>query len=709
MNDSQAVESDSQETRRLRALNAINQRLQQIVSEGLNIDVVLPEVLQIAMAELEAFGGSIVVVNEDFEVQHGWLISGWQEESQVDFLGLAIKGGLAGWVVRNQQATIIANTQEDERWLPGPGYESSNQPWSAICVPLIVRHRSVGAISMTRPGRGQFTGDDLELLGAMADQAAITIESARLYELSVQRANDLAALVESTASLSATLDPEQLLQETGKHMATLAQADACAIFEWLPESQIFQCRDLQVAEGIAYDEQHMRQAIRPGSYQFVGRLIQEQATAQFHLGQSPACNELHQYMSSAGIQSMLMVPMVFRGVVLGIAGIAFLRAPKQLDSTQIQLVQTFANHAAIALQNARQFERLQAAEARYLSLFEESINPLFLTDLAGNVVEANQRAFHELGDEPDALIGRPIAELHRATEGEPATNMALPTAEGDAVVSFQTALRRRDKESLPVEVHVKRTSFHGEPLLLWSYHDLSQQAALDEMRDDLTAMLVHDLQSPLANIISSLDLLRLELPADAETADTILDIASASSRHLQSLVHSILDINHLEAGRPLTDPSYFDLRGAVSEAVQTVSATLRQHRAELLIACEDNLPPAFGEQDMIRRVLVNLLDNCAKYSPAGAPISISIRRAPDSSRLLVSVSDQGAGVQPDHRLMIFHKFQRSRANGKQEAKGLGLGLAFCRMAIEAHGGAIWVDDAPGGGARFNFTLATSPF
>jgi signal transduction histidine kinase len=189
----------------------------------------------------------------------------------------------------------------------------------------------------------------------------------------------------------------------------------------------------------------------------------------------------------------------------------------------------------------------------------------------------------------------------------------------------------------------------------------------------------------------------------------ILDIASASSQQLQSLVRSILDIRHLEAGRPLTELSYFDLPGTVSEAVQTISATLRQHQAELVLCYDENLPPAYGEQDMIRRVLVNLLDNCAKYSPAGTTVSISVRRAPDSSHVLVSVSDQGAGVSPEHRQRIFHKFHRSQANGRPAVKGLGLGLAFCRMAVEAHSGTIWVDDAPGGGARFNFTLATSPF
>ncbi len=709
MKDSLETKIKGHGKRRRRALGTINQLLQHIVSEGLNIDVALPEVLRIAMDVLKAFGGSILVVDEQFRLQHSWLISGWQDEAQAEFLSVAIQEGFAGWVMRNQQPANIPDTRHDTRWLPGPGYSSTSEPWSTICVPLIIRNRSVGAITMTRSGIDQFGDADLDLLVAMAEQAAITIESARLYEVSQQRANELAALVEFTSALSATLDPDQLFHETGKYMATLIRADASAIFEWLPESEHFECRSAQVSEDNVYDEQYLLRQVYPGSHQFVSRLIQERTPAQFQLNQLPDDDELYKYMRGAGIRSLLVVPMLVRDAVLGIAGLAMLRSQEEFESAQVQLAQSLANQAAIALQNARQFERAQAAEARYLSLFEDSINPLVLTDLEGRIVEANRRAWQELGCELNNLTGHPIGALHQLAGEDAAMDITLPIAEDDAIVRFQSALRRHDKKPLPVEVQVRRTSFHGEPLLLWSYQDLSQRVALDELRDDLTAMLVHDLQSPLANIISSVDILRQELLTDTPTATTLLDIAATSSRNLQNLIHSILDINRLEAGYPLTELSYFDLPDVITEAVQSISASLSQHRAELLFCYDKDLPPAYGEQNMIRRVLVNLLENSVKYSPAGAPVSITVRRLPESTQLLVSVSDQGPGVQPEHRQLIFHKFQRPRANGTPAVKGLGLGLAFCRLAVEAHGGAIWVDDAPGGGARFNFTLATSPF
>lgn len=103
---------------------------------------------------------------------------------------------------------------------------------------------------------------------------------------------------------------------------------------------------------------------------------------------------------------------------------------------------------------------------------------------------------------------------------------------------------------------------------------------------------------------------------------------------------------------------------------------------------------------MISRVLLNLFDNALKYSADGETVAVEAHVIGDGM-IHVTVSDRGAGIPREFREVIFDKFRRIR---NDTSKGLGLGLAFCRLAVEAHGGRIWVDDAPGGGARFNLTL-----
>jgi signal transduction histidine kinase len=223
------------------------------------------------------------------------------------------------------------------------------------------------------------------------------------------------------------------------------------------------------------------------------------------------------------------------------------------------------------------------------------------------------------------------------------------------------------------------------------------------MRDDMTAMLFHDLQSPLGNVITSLELLQLEIPPESDdTLVMMLDIAMRSSRRLQTLIRSLLDINQLEAGHPVSERSKVDIYKLVEEVFEIERPHFEKRNLTFVRQMDSDLPYVFVDEDMIRRVLVNLVDNAIKYGSDGKEITMVATVNPDDQQVLFSVQDQGEGIPEQYRLSIFEKYERIQHDS--DSKGLGIGLAFCRLAVEAHNGRIWVDDAPGGGAAFNFTL-----
>jgi signal transduction histidine kinase len=139
----------------------------------------------------------------------------------------------------------------------------------------------------------------------------------------------------------------------------------------------------------------------------------------------------------------------------------------------------------------------------------------------------------------------------------------------------------------------------------------------------------------------------------------------------------------------------------IAEAVEEVYpvAESKGHLLQLGLGTTD-MPAVEIDVEMIRRVLINLLENAIKYTRPGGTITVSAQK--QKGELLVSVSDTGPGISPRDRQRIFEKFARIQQQGR--AKGLGLGLAFCRLAVEAHGGRIWVDSEVGKGATFSFTL-----
>jgi signal transduction histidine kinase len=198
--------------------------------------------------------------------------------------------------------------------------------------------------------------------------------------------------------------------------------------------------------------------------------------------------------------------------------------------------------------------------------------------------------------------------------------------------------------------------------------------------------------------------MQFEIPPEATESSLamMLDIAYRSSQHLQSLISSLLDIDRLEAGHPVGEREPISMSQVIDEVTDIEKPDLDRRRINLIHQLDDNMPDVFIQKDMIRRVITNLVDNAVRYSNGGKEITIQAQNITDMGLVKVSVIDQGPGVPERYREAIFEKFQRVHKG--RETKGLGIGLAFCRLAVEAHNGRIWVDDAPGGGASFNFTL-----
>jgi PAS domain S-box-containing protein len=335
-----------------------------------------------------------------------------------------------------------------------------------------------------------------------------------------------------------------------------------------------------------------------------------------------------------------------------------------------------------------------------LHLFQDGVDPIILTDLSGTIVKANERTFEFLGFGSDELNGRNIAGLYQPGQVLPVFS-SLPAGSVQVFDGIMPAKKNRDL--LHVQVHATRYALDGSDIVQWIHHDVTRQVELDQLRQDLAAMLVHDLQSPLGNVLSSLELVRSELPVNSSDAlRSMLDVAVRSSRHLQSLVESLMDISHLEAGYPISNRVPVNVGDLIDYVYAVEEPNLEQRGVTLLRSISPRSPDVVAEASMLRRVLINLLDNALKYSRNGQTITIKTQPEMDVNMIRFSVIDQGQGVPEAYRDLIFEKFQRVRTGSS--SSGLGLGLAFCRLAVKAHGGRIWVEDAPAGGACFCFTV-----
>jgi two-component system sensor histidine kinase KdpD len=220
--------------------------------------------------------------------------------------------------------------------------------------------------------------------------------------------------------------------------------------------------------------------------------------------------------------------------------------------------------------------------------------------------------------------------------------------------------------------------------------DLVKSALLDAVS--------HDLRTPLASILASAGSLRQrDVEWDAEAREGFAEAIEQEAQRLDRIVGNLLDLSRLESGTLLPDRGWYEPTALIHEVAARLRPLLVPH--PLVLDLPDELPPVHLDYSEVDQVLSNLIENAAKYSPPESEIRVSA--AVSDGCLQVNVADQGPGVAPDALPRLFEPFFRA---SRAQRGGSGLGLAVARGLVEAHGGRIWAENLPEGGARFSFEL-----
>ncbi len=219
---------------------------------------------------------------------------------------------------------------------------------------------------------------------------------------------------------------------------------------------------------------------------------------------------------------------------------------------------------------------------------------------------------------------------------------------------------------------------------------------VDRFRQSLMGAVSHDLRTPLATIkVASSTLANRSATLTTDELRELYNLIEVESDRLTRLVSNLLDITRIEAGVFTVHPTPTSVRELVREAVNAMEPTMGAHRVDSIVPA--SLPAVNVDSLLIGQVLINLLDNAIRHSPADGVITVEARH--EARHVIISVSDQGPGIEPSQRQAVFERFARLDTGGRA-----GLGLTIAKNFVEAHGEEIWYEDAPNHGARFVFTL-----
>jgi two-component system, NarL family, sensor histidine kinase BarA len=227
-------------------------------------------------------------------------------------------------------------------------------------------------------------------------------------------------------------------------------------------------------------------------------------------------------------------------------------------------------------------------------------------------------------------------------------------------------------------------------------------AQANQLQSQFLATVSHELRTPLTSIIAFTELL---LKQAAGKEQEYLGDVLESSRRLLEMVNNLLDLSRLEAGRVELFTDVVELPGLVQGVERALRPLVDNKAITLTIAPLEGLPLVLVDPLRVQQVLMNLVGNAIKFTPEGGRVDLTART--DGGWVEISVRDTGPGIAPHQREIIFEAFRRVETPGRQHP-GTGLGLALARNLVELHGGRIWLEDAPGGGSIFRFTLPVAP-
>jgi NtrC-family two-component system sensor histidine kinase KinB len=665
------------------------------LSSALDLRTVLERILSLSMKNVGAINGSIIVLDDNGIPVDSSIITGKTIHNHTtERLKETLDKGLSGWVVNHGQVGVVEDTSRDSRWMPRQYVDDGKQlPKSAVSVPLLTRDKLVGVLTLVHPKTGFFTPDHVALVQAIADQAGIAALNARLYAESQRNAQVMTSLAKSASGISASLNLEDvfmgILEQSERtimaHLVTLALVS--------PQSGKLELRAIkeQSLNGSIIDPRVIESEISMWVVEHdEGLNIQDVSKDVRYDPQADHIKEINP-------KAILCAPIHYRGQVIGTLE-AINPIEGEFDQDSLLILSGIADLAGTAIRHAQLFEQLQAAHQSYQELFEDSIDPILITAWDGDILEANRKAVLSSDYSKVDLRSMHIRQIHRVDQN--AVGDEFGQLRSGKTVSYESSLCTSSGHEVPIKVYVHEIQLDEVSRLQWILRDITEQKKLDTLRNDLTSMIYHDLRSPLANVVSSLDLLDTLLPTDDPALKSLLEISMRSTVRIQRMTESLLELSMMEAGQPIGTQKITNVLGLIYEAVEAMESLVHNKGQFVSYKLPDRLPNVSVDQDMIRRVITNLLENASKYSPQGSQIEIGAHLEGD--RILVWVKDNGPGIPATEHERIFDKFTRLKTDSAP--KGLGLGLAYSRLAVQAHGGKIWVDSEVGVGSKFTFSL-----
>jgi signal transduction histidine kinase len=670
--------------------------------------------------------------------------------------------GLTGEIVRTGRSIVTEDyTQECLRLGIAPGGRPG-RAWMGV--PLNAGDQVIGVMNVSSFDPAvTYSGEQVTIFSAIADQAAAILDKARLYREMEERARQLAALNEVGGVITSTLDLQVALNLIMDKAVELLQAEAgsLVLVDEDTEELVF---EVTAGPGSA---DLVGTRLPPGTG-VVGTVIQEGEPMIIKDAQTD--DRWYQDLDSSFVtRSIIAVPMISRGEIVGVVELLNRRDFVPFDEDDERLLMAFAADAAIAIENARLFtqtDQALAVRVEELSIMQRIDRELNATldyrrvmditldwalrvtgadvGLVAVVVEMedgsrglrflSSRGYPEgvISDREEeawllgqGIVGRVVQigepELVEDVKSDPDYVEGMPGMVAQLTVPIQReeqivgviALEssqegRMDQEALEFVI---RLADHAA-IAIENARLFEQVRRANDAKTEFISFVSHELKQPMTSIKGYTDLLIKGTAGElGDVQRSFLDTVRSNVDRMNTLVSELLDISRIESGRIRLEFGDVSVEELIQEVLRTIRGQIEAKQQVLEVDVPSDLPLMRGDRGRLVQVMTNLVSNAYKYTPEGGHIAIRAQQWSDGQGaveedgfVMCSVADTGIGISPEDQERLFTKYFRADNPAVRSVPGTGLGLVITKSLVELHGGEIWIESELGRGSTFSFTI-----
>jgi len=681
----QAKESLEHRGAELATINSVSETL----SESLDLKTTLLNAIEKILQLTKGDAATVHLLDESGDFLQLVAAKGFTQEIRAKVGRIPRNSGMAWSAITAGETVRVDDTSEDERVLPqvrNSGY------LSALSIPLKAKGKIIGAITLPARERAAYSDDDVRLLTLIAKQIALAVEKSMLYEDSLKLSRQALAKNRIVSTLASTMDLRSVFDVFADEVEHLVDFHRISVATLDDDAEIMSLYlPVGMAPAVPVGEDSKRspkgtavewvaQNRKPFISGAIGEEIRfkEQAT-----------------LVSEGMRSMLVLPLIVKGKVLGSLNFASKRAAAYSDGT-IREMRPVADQLAMALANQKLFDDVTRAKSEWEKTFDSASEGIAMIGMDHRITRLNKAAANMMGGSVEQFIGRKCHEVIHQTGSMPVTCLMHDAIHSGTTTRGEQELA--DGRTLEVVVDAIFDDTGAPAGTAHFLRDITEAKRLRQQLvqsekmiavGQLVAGVAHEINNPLTGVMGYAQLL-LARNVDDQTREDAQGIYRDAERATRIVRHLLSFARKHQPERNL-----IDINAVLRETIELKAYELRVNNVSVESDLDVGLPMTIADPHQLQQVFLNLINNAEHAmleTDRSGILRVSTRRMDGHIRIVFS--DTGPGIPVEEIDRVFDPFYTTKEIGK----GTGLGLSVCFGVVQDHGGAIWVEPAQGAGA-----------